>query len=399
MKTIISFITAALMCAIMGGAISYGIGTPAAHAPITIALFALSLLMPSNKGVLSVTFTEGLCEKVQTTMINLFKSNAPELARTQLGYVQALMSPLNMSGMEIIPIDQGNGKTRSVRIVYIQRGTDDDIITTKPVTCSTDNEPAPFETIVSIDKYIGKSGLKFTELEMRKLCEPDSMYMARVINAQLDALTKDLDKKLIVVQSSNFGAFEPALVDPGLWKDVQMLNASSNYAPIYYGESTVLEDFTNIGYTGKPFVIGAGNLSHYIRQVGIGCCNDNGIDLSQGGNLYYFHDLYVNSLIGTNHFIAMKPGSVQLITKNDYVGVYAKESNTFSHGTLTDPFTGITWDIKWHYDDCADFWSVQIGLNYKQYFMPANIFASDDDLYGVNGVLHYRAMSSSIVYS
>jgi hypothetical protein len=95
----------------------------------------------------------------------------------------------------------------------------------------------------------------------------------------------------------------------------------------------------------------------------------------------------------------MRPGSVQLITRNDYVGPYAKENDVFSHGTVTDPFTGITWDIKWHYNDCDDTYSMIIGVWYKQYFLPSDIFESGDDLFGVNGILHYRAMSSAVVYA
>lgn len=402
MKKIISFLTVLLFAAVIlliSGDIANKIDLPILQVPIAVGLFTLAIVVPTKKGIFTMEFTEGLCEKVQTSMIQLFKTSAPELQRTQLGYIQAVVSDINMGGFEVVPLDQGNGKTRDVRITYIQRATETNIISVKPKSCAAENEPAPFEQIVTLTAWHGMEPVKFSETEMRKLCEPDSMYMGRVINAQFDALTKALDKILITAQASNFGAFEPALSDPGLWRDVQMLNSSNNMAPIYYGESQVIEDFTNIGYTNKPIVIGAGNLSHYVRQVGIGCCNDQGVDLNQAGNLYYFHDIYVNTLIGANHFIAMRPGSVQLITRNDYVGSYAKENQVFSHGTVTDPFTGITWDIKWHYNDCDDTYSLIIGVWYKQYFLPSNIFASDDDLYGVNGVLHYRATSSAVTYA
>lgn len=400
MKKIISFLSVVLFSAILfqiAQPISAKTGIPAA--PIAVTSFVLCMILKPKGGVVANAFTEGLCENVQRTLIDIFKTRAPELQRTQLGYVQALMSPINMGGVEIIPIDQGNGKTRSVRLTYIQRGIDDDIIYTKWTDCSTDNEPGPFEQIVSISNWIGKTGIKFSETEMRKLCEGDQMYMARVLNANLDALTKDLDRKLLVDLTSNWGAFVPALSDPGLWRDVQMLNGSSNMAPIYYSESQIIQDFTNIGYTGKPIVVGTGLLAHYMRQTSIGCCNDSGINLAQAGNLYFFHDLEVNTYIGTNHFIGLVPGMVQLITKNDYVGTYAKESPTFSHGTVTDPFTGITWDIKWHYNDCDDTYSMQIGVWYKQFFMPSDIYQADDDFYGVNGVLHYRATSAAVTYA
>ncbi len=398
MKKITSLFLVVLFAAIMlqiGSTIAGAFKLPMLTIPISALLFYLCVTSVKIPGVSTMEFTEGLCEKVQRTLLEIYGTRAPELQRTQLGYIQSLMSEINMGGIQIIPLDQGNGKTRDVRLTYIQRATEDNIITVKPVSCAATNEPSPFEEVVTLTQWHGMEAIKFSETEMRKLCEGDSMYMARVLNAQFDALTKSLDKLLITAQASNFGAFEPAIADPGLWKDVQMLNSSNNNAPVYFGESQVIEDFTNIGYSGKPIVVGAGNLSHYVRQVGIGCCNDDGINLAQAGNLYYFHDLNVNTIIGTNHFIAMRPGSVQLITRNDYVGTYAKENQVFSHGTVVDPFTGIQWDIKWHYDDCADNWSLIIGVWYKQFFLPDNIFAAADDLFGVNGVLHYRAVNAS----
>lgn len=363
--------------------------SPEIGAYTAVALFVASLFMPSASGNYAyITFTQGICEKVQTSLVEIFGNNAPNLKRTQVGYLQALTSPQNTAGMTILPIDPGTGKKKQVRVKYSQRGTESDITTSKPASCATELEKEPFEETVDISNYIGTKGLKFSESEMRKLCGPDSAWMAEVINNEMDALAVKLNKYLITNQSSNFGAFNPNVVGA---KTVNLLYGAQNAAN-YIGEATIMEDIEALDSSAKPLVIGSGKLGLYSRMTGIGCCNTLGQDISQAGNMDFFRDRFVGNILGNaDDFIALLPGHVQLLTWNEYVGSYAKENQTFSHGTITDPFTGMVYDMKWHYNDCDDYYFVQLGVNWDQYFMPSNAFSAYDELVGMNGSLHYRA--------
>lgn len=378
---------------IAGATLSIVSEKPQTFLPITLTLFALSIVVKSNKGALYVTFTEGICEKVQSSLIEIMGKRAPSLHRTQVGYLQALRSPQNMAGMSIVPIDPGTGKLKQVRIKYIQRGVDDDLTETKPTGCTTELEKSPYEATITVDNYIGTKGLKFTEAEMRKLCEADSEYMAAVINAELDPLVVRIDKELITLQSTNFGYF-PGTTSSAV-KSVKMLNATTDNSAVYDGEATVLEDIELMDGTEKPLVIGSGKLARYVRNVGIGCCNDLGQNIGEAGNLDFFRDRFVGTILGNaDDFIAIMPGHFQLLTYNEYVGSYAKENQVFSHGTILDPVSGLIFDMKWHYNDCDDFFFVQIGLHYDLFVMPSNVFAYTDELNGVNFSLHYRATAA-----
>jgi len=338
------------------------------------------------------TFTRGICPTIQKNLIDYISAQGTNLKRTQVGYLQAITSAINTAGTQQIPIDLGDGKIHSVRLKYSQRGTEADITTTKITDCTTTIEKAPFHQDIDVDQYIATAGIKFTEAEMKKLCEPQTTWMAEVVMGEMDALAKSLDKKLLALQAVNFGNFNPAIAGA---KSVQLLDAANKSAPVYFGESTIMEDFAYLDTTSKPIVIGAGFLSHYVRQVGIGCCNDLGQNLAQAGNLDFFHDRYVGGILGNaNNFIALVPGYIQLLTYNEYAGSYSKENDVFSHGTIVDPFTGIRYDMKWHYNDCNDTYFLQLGLNYDLHFLPSDAFAYGDELNGVNFALKYLATNA-----
>lgn len=329
-------------------------------------------------------FTEGLCEKVQQSL-NSVAADAPSLKRTQIGYTQALTSNANMQGIEKVQVDQGNGKKRTVRLKYIQRAGDESEVMEADITdCSTEVERSPLDVDVDLTAYLRSPGLKFRESEMRKLCESDSSYMKTVVDGELDLVSRVLNKKLLALQAANFGTFNGG----DTFKSVVLLKGN-NGAPNYKGESDIIESFEDLDVKGRPIVVGGGNLSQYVRQVGIGCCNTDGINLSQAGNLDFYKDRFAESILGDNAFIGLVPGMVQLLTWNKYKGEYAKESKTFSHGTIIDPVTGIEYDMKWHYDDCADFYSLFFGVTYGLHFIPDDAFASADELYGYNGSLKF----------
>lgn len=327
-----------------------------------------------------MAFTEGLAEKVQQALNNTV-SDKPSLKRTQVGYLDALQSDVNTSGIQKVAADPGTGKKKTVRLTYIKRHADEtDLITTKKTDCSTDVEPVPFEEDVVIDQYLGTPGIKFDRAQMRKLAEKDSEYMQEQMMGHIDTFVRGLNKKLITTQQANFGTF----LGGATYKSVVLLKGN-NSSPNYKGEADILEHFADLDWNGKPIVVGSGNLAQYIRQIGVGCCNDDGLNLSEAGNLSFYRDRFVEGIMGDNSIIGLVPGMVQLLTWNEYVGDYTAESPTFSHSTIMDPKTGLKLDMRWHFNDCDDTFSLNLGLNYKLHFIPTDAFAAEDELYGYNG--------------
>lgn len=382
-----------LFSLVVGSIFTSAINAPDLFVGVSAVLFVLAVLTPSSKSNMAyITFVQGICEKVQSSLVEIYGNEAPSLKRTQLGYLEAVQSSQNMAGVTKVPVDPGNGKKKIVRLKYIQRGVSSDITEDEDTTCTTEIEKQPFETDVEVTKYISTKGIKFTQTEMRKLCEKDSDFMQGVIRAELDILAKELNLKLITAQAANFGLFNPD-ISPDTYKEIVLINATTK-GPIYMGESQIMEDFENIDTMGKPIVIGAGNIGHYARMTNIGCCNQDGINMGSAGQMDFFRDRFVENILGTNHFIGLVPGSVQLLTWNQFVGDYRMENDVFSHTTITDPVTGLTYDMKWKFNDCDGTFFLKIGVHYELFFLPSNAYAATDELYGVNGTLHYKGLDS-----
>lgn len=389
------FIGVTLMSALTAGIVTQAVDAPHAFVGITCSLVVLSILMPSVKtGAAYIVFTQGICEKVQQSLNQILNGKAPSVLRTPVGYLDALISTQNTAGVEKVAVDAGNGKKKQVRIKFIQRGVSTDITTDADGDCTVDVEKEPFDETVEVTQFIGTKWMGFDQTQMRKLCEADGVFMESVVRAEIDILCVELNKALLALQNANFGNF----IDGTSVAHAVPLLETVKKSPLYYGESMLMEEFENLGVMQRPIVVGAGNLAHYVRQVGIGCCNDAGVSLNQAGNMDFFRDRFVNSVIGANHFIGLIPGYVQLLTWNKYVGEYRQETPSFSHTTITDPVTGLTFDMKWKYDDCTEKWVMRMTLNYELFFIPANSFAATDELYGMNGSLHFRADADESCY-
>ncbi len=338
-----------------------------------------------------MAFTQGLCQKLQTDLNSVAGMNAPALKRDRVGYLDALMSEENRMGFEAIPIPT-NGKNRSVQVNYIQRGTADSVNLTCTASCDTDQEIAPLESIVTITECIETKGMLFSEDQMRKLCEADSVYVSNVIMSQMNAINTALNQQLLSEQSTNFGNFS----DGTTQKDIQLFEATSN-APRAIAAAQIRHEYDLTGASGAPMIIGGGNFDLYAKTQQIACCNSStGMDLSRWTDYRYYNDRFVDSVIGANEFVVLAPGAVQLLTWNKYVGDYAKRNDVFEHGTITDPFTGLTYDLKVHYDDCADAWSIKLQLNWGLFFIPANAFGTGDLNEGVNYTFHFADCSTIV---
>jgi len=366
-------------------------------APIlTMGIYAIALTtnytMPNMAFSAPFTFTKGICANIQTSLNDLMGVNSPEAKRTPVGYLQAITSPTNTSGLNVIPIDPGTGKKKKVTVEYAQRGTDDDVQDSYNNGCNPDISKVPFSEDVEITDVLSLKGLTFSEDEMRKLCEADQTWIARQINAHLDPFMVSLNKKLITAQSLNFGNFADGT---STVKSRQLL-VNSDKSPFYYGENQILNDFEDIDAPGRPMLIGSGKLRDYTRLIGHGCCNAQGIDNGSVGDFDFFSDRHVGTILGdADEFIALAPGNVQLLTWNKYKGAYRKANNgNYAKTTIIDPFTGLELDMRWKYDDCDEQWILTFSLWYNMWFLPTDAFASGDALEGVNYSLNYKATAA-----
>lgn len=395
MKNIISLfgkVTAVLFVSLLSATLLTALAGHVDYAPlVAVPIFALPLVTNYKLPMLAFSsptvFTEGICEDIQESLINLMGNNSPSLKRTPVGYLQAVKSASNMAGVRQMPIPS-DGKKRKVRIVFDQRATDTGITDSIGSSCDGDVVDTPFETDFEVEQEVSSPGIIFSEDEMRKLCQTDKSWIAQRLNARFDAMAVYINKKLITLQNSTFGKFKDGT---STVHSRQLLVAATKSA-FYYGENQILNDFTDISATGRPILIGNGKLRDYTRIQSKGCCNASGIDLGMAGEFDYYQDQHVGTILGNaDDFIGLAPGNVQFASWNKYVGSYEKLWDSVIKTTMMDPYTGLVYDLTWKYDDCEENWILKLSLHYDLFFLPSNAFNASDPLTGVNYTLHYRA--------
>jgi hypothetical protein len=339
-----------------------------------------------------MAWTEGLCASIQEKMIAIYGSKAPALQRTPTGYLDALQSAENKAGITAIPVNDGTGKKRIVRITGYSRGVVAETSTDPEDFCLTQVTPAPYENDVEADLWFSLPGLTFNETDMRKICDPDSMWIAEILNTRLDAFAVGLDAALLALQNANYGNF---IDGSNATHVIYPINSEGEAQPL--AEELMLNEYADINGVGRPIVVGAGNMRIYSGLTAIGCCNDGGVDVSQAGRYAFYFDRQVGAAFGDNNdFVVMQPGSVQLITWNRFVGAYAKSNDLFVKGTVTDPKNGLTVDMYMTYEPCADGaaegqYILSIGVYYNLVFLPTDSYQATDPLYLTNGTLSFNA--------
>jgi hypothetical protein len=337
-------------------------------------------------------FTEGLCPNIQQKINNAWATMSPSTQRSKLGYLDALQSPQNTTGVEKIATNSRNGKTGIVTLTGYTRGVVAETSDDPSIFCDAAIEPTPYEIEVECDNWISLAGLTFNEDQMRKICDPDSMWIADILNSRFDAIATQLDAELLALQAANFGNF---IDGTATVHTIYPLNSVLEAQPI--AETLMLNEYMDINGTGTPLLVGAENINLYSQLVKIGCCNDGGVDVAANGQYQFFYDRQVGAAFGDNNdFVLMQPGAVQLVTWNRFVGPYIMDEKLWKKDTITDPKTGVTYDMVMSYSPCEGDaaegqYVLSIGVYYTLAFLPVDAYQATDPLYGVNGTLYFNA--------
>jgi hypothetical protein len=319
-----------------------------------------------------MAYTQGLCSALQANINEVVGTNAPAMARQKVGMIDALMSDVNRLGFtaDIVPT---NGKFRAVQINWIGQACDTDVNTACVSDCISDVTPAPSQTLIT-EFNCAKYKMAFDEADMRKLCEADSVWVAQNIMRAMNAINVSVDKALLALAATNAGKTSTGTATLQL----PLYTTSGSPNPLAWAQ--IKAEMDAQGATGSPLIVGGGSMDIYARAMQIACCNTNfGVDLSRAMNDgYFYNDSFAPSALSAS--LAFAPGAAQLVTWNKYLGDYAKRNDSFEHGTIIDPFTGLVYDLKTSYDDCQEKWFVELALNWAWFQVPTAYCVEDVNL-------------------
>lgn len=346
--------------------------------------------MSSNTGLIP-------CPNLQDNLIQHFGDCDMTQLREPVGALEFLVSSANTNGVLQRQVSPGNGKKRTVELVYQSRILESAVSTSLTRTCTSttkDNEEMqPYEvgdTGVSIDRMIDA-------VDLINHCEDDSMYYARQVQQWMDALIRKMDTQVVAGINALTGKFPVGSTNvTGEIKTITTkFPAASGMSGAYnpQGMADVAFASVNSGFCGKPVILGWEEVWQYAQFLESGCCSQSGLDVAA------YHakmgwamigDYRVTDLLGSTKFLVLDPGAAQLIWFNEFAGprgIRTIDTETDKQYVIQDPATGIPFDFSATFD-CGK-WHFQMKLAFKVVGRPQDLFAVGDRLNGVTGVQEY----------
>lgn len=343
-------------------------------------------------------FTGAICEKILIGLEDVTRTdNLPLLRRSYLGYLDALRSSLNTTGVSVVPVQDGT-KEKTVRIAYLQRAVESEVSETETTSCEPVRYPDFSETEFEVDKFV-EHQFGLSQRQATLICRggDNNALISQFMGRGFDAIRRKINRRLLTIQSTNFGFNQGNTPPSAATKSINVLVASTG-APLATGIQVLKQDYYEHNqYAGMPLVVGQGNIMKYFDTMTNGCCNQDGVDMAAYASKYgaaMFLDTITEVVIGSNQFIVLAPGMLQFIPWLRYVSYNAGQMGTSFNTTVTDPLTGMQYDMKIDYDGCLEKYFVKLSLNYGLWIQPTDTFNAGDPLYRTNGSLRYTAATT-----
>ena len=329
-----------------------------------------------------MSFITEACTKIQQSLLPVAGLNGP-ISRSRTGFIDALISPVNRNGFQAVPLST-NGVYRTVRLQYLPQGGLSDILTSKPDVCVAGDVPEPLgqDVNVTLERYWKKT---MNINDFREFCTWNmEQHRNWMFQSLINPLMQSIDRALMTQWLTKYGAYYNQGVPAS--KTFNLLTTATPVAADYYEWSKILDEYNKLRGIGSPIIVGDGLMNSFMRMIQIGCCNDNGIDLSRAaGDAFFFYDIDASTILGANKFAMWSPGALQYINYLEYVGDFAINKESTVKRVIEDPFTGIAMDFQIYEDDCAENVTFVVGTKFDLYALPLTMYKVGDPMEAVNG--------------
>lgn len=342
------------------------------------------------------------------------------------GAVGALVDPVNINAgnARIAQINNTDGHIREIRIDWKQRQVASAVVEAK--NCEVGPQIPYFEETVPVNQYKGIS-FSMSEATVREFLSSTT---------ELVRLTGVSDPGQIIQVAGGLGAAQsPLSVAREIFKDfiyssnalVQAIdqevvasivagagnwitgNATETYAVQAADGSAapagLFEMKQNImvsGFRGTPIVIGGAgafhrvymNDSRYFGQAANGL-NYSTVRTDLGVAGFYYSENIAGAMSNQDSALVLMPGQVIFLPYLNYKGNFGKIGNMFR---FTMPLPGVPnlqVDVRILPDECEENYAVWMELYFDTFVAPTTLFASGDNLDGINGVYQAQLTQAS----
>lgn len=335
------------------------------------------------------------CPQIQEDLNTNFAQAEPLGAIVPQGLSEFIDSPTNTQGVLQRNVSTGGGKQRTVELLYTPPILEADVNTEAVKKCVSTNEAGQLSKEYSLAQ---DEGVEYNEVfsiaHMAAMCKDNSLWFAQRIQAIMDGLDAKIGTIVASQSALLTGAF--GLGEEGVVADVKTIATRKADGSF---NLDALEDISfaamNGGYRGIPYIFGFGEIYKYFKRVAAGCCALDGIDVSAyaaNNNGVFIADKKVQTALGDEGFLTLKPGALQLLTWLEYEGPF----NTVNDGaykqlTITSPKSGRTYDMTLK-NDCGNI-SVSLKLALKVVGLPTDMYQAGSDFEGVTFVNEYAIVN------
>lgn len=345
------------------------------------------------------------CKALEAKLIDFYGQNAAEFRTLgSIGLLKWLRSPQNTRGFRQLNVESIPGKKRAIAMLvdnpfcFDLCSLDANCLTTRVSSTNPSQEVVfeltspPYRVCDGEGSGAQPSQLTFAESDLMKYCnETDTSYITRQIARYNKRWIESLDQRIFEILAANIGtnAQGNATTDLTFFTTNTDTGQSNLNATAIFFLKQLWKDAGN----DMQFALIGGQtlamIAEFQKWQGL---NAMGVDLRTINEdlPFIYYDRNSDTILTPTDFLQLAPGTAQLVTWNEYKGEKAKGvTDLYTHGTFTDPATGIEVDFDWYYDyKCKTytyepFLSAELAVN-----APGGC---GDDLAGVNGIIRVHA--------
>lgn len=334
-----------------------------------------------------------ICRTTSAELTELVQSGSIANSYEPAGLFDALTEPSNANLAEVDNRMAQGGMTNKVFLRFISPTSESQIDDSATGNiCDEAGLVTEYKfQEVEADQVVKTPVYKFTHDQYRLLCEPGSQFRQQVMLKAMNALRRAINSKLITLFDAGAGYLggEENKEYTMLYQEGAITTALDD------GFLEMQTDIMDTGATGTPIIVAGGNMYKWLQKQGIACCNMNGFDISQIGDVQAFYDNQISTVLGpsvNNPFFAFAPGAAIFVGLDKYVDQFRMADNHIVLDTIVDPVTGETYDFELQFDKCDKVWKMQLSKHFGLYQLPKNYFVSGDSRANVNYSFSLRAL-------
>ena len=343
------------------------------------------------------------CEDLQGRMSNVWGMGTdPQLRRDPSVFLEWLLSPANVNGINQT-VNPGNGKTRTVNLIYDQPYLESQVLSVGDRDCRTgdpDGDKVETYEIDTTDILEWKQSFKLADLTRK--CEENPDFIARRMLMGMIAVDQAAATKIAGQAAALAGEWstdvETAMTVTSDELIVETKDAQGN---LKGGALEEIQWAAQASGFGSFVGFGGQLLDQHFRLSLAGCCAKWGVHIGELLNQYGFafgYDRRLATALGSvtaNNLIA-DVGALQVLHYTENEGLNGIESFNLAagnfYGTAVTP-AGIPVDVTIK-DECKTF-TIQIQANVKLVGLPTDMYRTGSNFEGVNGVALVKVTNPS----